>query len=912
MRIIIVAMALACLLTAGAAVAQSVDWDHQPLEPVFHALPENMELLRLENGLEVVLMRNPGQPMVGIFTQVKVGSAREDGRTSGMSHMLEHLLFNGSDKYTQEELYALTDRVGAYNNANTTDFFTNYMTVLPAAELAAGLDIQSQMLFHSVLPEAKFVKEKGIVLGEIVQGRDRPGHDVDTTMRAVIYGGSSLALPTLGTRATIAGMERDDVYAFYKTWYVPNNMILTVAGNFDRDRTLELLEQYYGEVAPGTLPDTPLTPAVHLDQTRTVTRRAGVERAVTLAFEAPTYGLADYFPFLVAADLLTLEGSGILNSALEQRELSVRPEVEVWWEAAPGFGRLMVNFTLPEGLEPAVCYPLLQDALAGALEMGLADEDILGIVRTAETGTLLEREQLRMTGIYISEPLVMGGVDFFVSYLDRLREVTAQDVSRVLRQWLVQAPCMALLLEPTADAPAPGGMPAGMPPGMKMPPGMAKAMAAQGGGAKPDEKPAADTVAPAAPAPLQVDRSELANGAVLVSQTNEASPLMAIHLAVRGRAAMDSDHAAAGALDLVHRLLPEGYAGCDKTCLARELRNLGAVIKRYDDPRFPMDNYYTNGRFSFIRVETAAANGPAMLALLTREIQYAAFKEEDFNRVRDERIRDLDQGDGSARKTADLLLTAALYGDHPLALPPEGSAASLAELDFNELRAVYRRAFAAENLVLSVVGPLAHQELKDIIEQQLPGRGHPAPGLPPVPVTTEAARLSDTVGGPVTAIRLGTMMEVDPADVAALRLATAILHDRIGMDLRETRGLSYSTGATVSVHGDRAEFEAWLNPPRERGEEGLSALREMVTGFDASTITADEMNRIRAAREGRMMMRRLSSMGQAYYLAMAELDGDLGEYLGALTAYGQVTLADLERVAGLYLTDMILVEVVVD
>ncbi|RKZ15791.1 hypothetical protein DRQ50_07055, partial [bacterium] len=60
MRIIIVAMALACLLTAGAAVAQSVDWDHQPLEPVFHALPENMELLRLENGLEVVLMRNPG------------------------------------------------------------------------------------------------------------------------------------------------------------------------------------------------------------------------------------------------------------------------------------------------------------------------------------------------------------------------------------------------------------------------------------------------------------------------------------------------------------------------------------------------------------------------------------------------------------------------------------------------------------------------------------------------------------------------------------------------------------------------------------------------------------------------------------------------------------------------------------
>ena len=892
------------------ATAQSVDWDHQSLEPVFHALPENIELLRLENGVEVVLMRNPGQPMVGIYTQVKVGSAREDSRTSGMSHMLEHLLFNGSEKYTQEELYALTDRVGAYNNANTTDFYTNYMTVLAAAELEAGLDIQSQMLFHSLIPAEKFAKEQGIVLGELVQGRDRPDHDVDTTLRDVIFGGSSLGLPTLGTRSTIAGMQRDDVRAFYKTWYVPNNMILTVAGNFDRKRTLELLEQYYGEVAPGTLPDTQLSPAVHLDRSRSVTRRAGVERAVTLAFEAPTYGMADYFAFLVAADLMTLDGSGILTTALEEREPSVRPAVEVWWEASPGFGRLMIRFTLPEGLEPGMCYPLLQDALAGAMDLGLSDEDILGIVRTAETATLLEREQLRMTGIYISEPLVLGGVDFFVSYLDRLREITAGDVNRVLRQWLVGAPCLAVLLEPAADAVVPTGMPAGMPAGMKMPPGMARAMAAQGGG--PDAEMETPDPIPAAPAPLQVDRSELANGAVLVSQTNSGSPLMAIHLAVRGRAIIDSDHAEAGALDLVHRLLPEGYAGCDKTCLARQLRNLGAVVKRYDDPRFPMDNYYTNGRFSFIRVETAAANGPAMLALLTREIQHATFTDEDFTRVRKERTTDLSQGENSARATADRMLTEALYGDHPLALPPEGSAASLGELDFNELRSVYRRAFAAENLVLSVVGPLGHQELKDIIEQQLPGRGRPASGLPPMPVTTAPASLRATVGGQVTAIRLGVLLEVDPADVAALRLVTAILHDRIGMDLRETRGLSYSTGATVGVHGDRAEFEAWINPPSERGDEGLAALREKVTGFDAATITQDEMDRIRSARQGRMMMRRLSSMGQAYYLAMAELDGDLGIYLGALTAYDDLTLADLERVAGRYLADMPLVEVVVD
>jgi len=108
---------------------------------------------------------------------------------------------------------------------------------------------------------------------------------------------------------------------------------------------------------------------------------------------------------------------------------------------------------------------------------------------------------------------------------------------------------------------------------MSMPAGMAAAM-----GQQKDE--AATPVVPVEPAqalaPLQVDRSELANGAVLVSQTNPDSQLMAIHLAVRGRALIDQKYGQAGAVDLVHRLLDEGYSGCDHTCVARRLRRLGA------------------------------------------------------------------------------------------------------------------------------------------------------------------------------------------------------------------------------------------------------------------------------------------------------------------------------------------------
>jgi len=635
----------------GTATAQRPrDFKTDPvIDRMFTPLPENIEILRLENGLDVILMRNPAQPMVGIYTQVKVGSAWEDYRTSGMSHMLEHLLFNGSEKYTQEELYDRADLAGAYNNANTTRFYTNYMMVLPAAEIETGLDLQSQMLFHSLIPAEKFAKEKGIVVGEIVQARDWPGHLTETLLQQVQYEGSSLELPSIGTKSTIEHMDRDDVYDFYRKWYVPNNMVLTLAGNFDRDQALDLLETTYGAVAPGTVDHSGFKPAPYIEKTRTISRRGGDERVVALSFEAPSYGMDDFFPYLVMTRLLDLDGSGILTRALAKMPTETRPELGVWWERAAGFGRLTLQFTLPAEGNPDRMYGLVQDAVRQGLKSGITGEDILGIVRLSETETLLEREQLRMTGIYIAEPVVQGGLDFFVTYLDRLREVTAEDVKRTLKSWLVDAPCLAVFIEPEAGAPsAPDGMNSlKMPAGMKMPPAMAAAM-------KKAKRPPEAAKAPAetaAPLVLPVDRSELSNGAVLVSQTNTASPLLAIHLAVRGRAVLDREHAAAGALDLVHRLLDEGFDDCDSACLARRLRRLGAVVKTVDDARIPMDNYYTNGRFSFIRLEVAAAAGAEALDLLTQQLQSARFTEADFERVRDERVHELQKQQASARAT---------------------------------------------------------------------------------------------------------------------------------------------------------------------------------------------------------------------------------------------------------------------
>jgi secreted Zn-dependent insulinase-like peptidase len=213
-------------------------------------LPKGVSIHTLDNGLQVLMIENPALPMVGVNTVVKVGSAYETFATSGMSHMLEHLLFNGTTSRTQKQLYDDTDRIGGYNNANTSEYFTNYMMVTPSDNIVNGMEIQADMLFNSILPEAKFQKEKGIVLEEISKSLGSPDEQINRNLISILYKGHALSLPTLGTYATIEAMDRDIVYKFYKNNYVPNNMILSVIGNFNSKDMLNNINKIYGKYPP--------------------------------------------------------------------------------------------------------------------------------------------------------------------------------------------------------------------------------------------------------------------------------------------------------------------------------------------------------------------------------------------------------------------------------------------------------------------------------------------------------------------------------------------------------------------------------------------------------------------------------------------------------------------------------------
>lgn len=880
---VVAALVLALILagatvdSSGQAPAATTAWENPGFDsgddPSFPGLPTGAEVLRLENGLQVLLLPNPAQPMVGVFTQVRVGSIQENFRTSGMSHMLEHLLFNGTEKYDQDALYDLADSLGAYNNAHTSEHFTNFMVILPSRELATGLDLQSQMLFHSTIPQPKFVKERGIILGELAQSADRGDGFAADVLRDALYAGTSRALPVMGNAGTIARMDRDEVYAFYRNHYVPNNMITTIAGGFDRDAALAALKEFYGVIPPGDVERPETVPAPFIDRTRTISRRGGNDQMLTLAWEAPGYGSPDFFPFLALSLMLDSPSGGILSRGVDDMPAAERPQLTTWWDRAEGSGRLIVEMVLPADAEPATYHRMVRTALARALEWGIDENRLHAVLRSETTETLIGREQLRHMAVTVAEPLVQGGVDHFLNYLSDLAEVRIDDVARVLGAYLVDSPHLVLHVVP-------------------------------GAAAEKDEAATAPDTAPV------VERSTLANGAVLVTLRNPGSPIFATHLASRNRSLLDGEHP--GAVNLVHRLLTSGIGGCDRDCTQQKLRALGAKLKLIDDSRIPMDDYTTTGRFAYVRLETAAPAGPEALTLLLDMIQHSSFTPEDLERERENQTALLRSRDGSARARAGALLAETLYGEHPLSRAPEGDAESIAATDYDELRSLYHREFAPENLIFAVVSPLPHERIARLIENNLPRRNGSEPAMDPVDPTAEAKRAADTIGGRLAAVRTASALVIDPADAAALDLLTAILSDRLARDLREGRGLAYSVGAAFEHHGSEAVLLAWINPPGARLAEAEPALTTAVGDFDPLTISAGELDRIRSARVGRLMMRRLASIGQAYYLAMAELDGDVRAYDELFDRYAAVDLQDLRRVGAQYVAGAKFVTVVVD
>ena len=204
--------------------------------------------MQLSNGLTVVYEKLEGYKSISIGVWVKTGSAYESVDNNGISHFIEHMIFKGTQRRTAKEIASIIDGIGGELNAYTAKECTCYYTKTLSLDYEIALDVLSDMIKHPTFLDEHIETEKTVILDEINMYEDAAEEIVIDIMNEINFKGHPLGFPILGSKKTVSAFTRDDVLAYYHDYYTANNMVVSIAGDFQEEQLIALVETYFADV----------------------------------------------------------------------------------------------------------------------------------------------------------------------------------------------------------------------------------------------------------------------------------------------------------------------------------------------------------------------------------------------------------------------------------------------------------------------------------------------------------------------------------------------------------------------------------------------------------------------------------------------------------------------------------------
>ncbi len=815
--------------------------------------PQGVSLHQLDNGINVLLIENPGLPMVGINTVVKVGSAYETFASSGMSHMLEHLLFNGTSQLSQKEMYDLTDKIGGYNNANTGEYYTNFMMVTPFENIKQGMEIQAGMIFDSTLPKEKFDKEKGIVLEEIAKTLANPRDKAARLVRQQLYAGHAISLPTLGTYETIKNMTRDDVLSFYKNNYVPNNMEISVVGHFDTDEMLGLLNEIYGHAKPGNV----IRPAIKGWATGFEPPVARKSNGVIYSFtNKKNMTIHNFYPFNNSSDAF----ESLLSDALDKNKDEIESQLKNTYKEVKSIAFDLHSFPVGHYIQADITID--NDKNLGVINKRfmqlLAEQKLFlpaGHIKSeaikTKTDFLKQIEKPHMFGIYNADLIAQQGLGAIIKQFSGDEFF---DAGKKLNQFKLNQEPLIIVDYPTT---------------------------------KKRENKTTQNKAILLPSTK--------NSASIIVKQNELSELLAIHYLFKHKDKFEKKYGK-DAAKIWHDLFGKKMKSPE---VQKYMADYGLKFKVNDNPYFPMDDIYLSPSFGYIRVEGLASDSQAVIDFLSKQMLNFKPSKQDFETA----LKKNQSGKSHQQKNKSKELFKKHYNKVIFGKNDEKPNDKV--LNYENFIAFGERYFSPNNLVISVVSKHSAQDIKSYFNGFTKDNEQPFSGLAQAKrfvKNDKAITINETIGGEQAQTFYGFIKDIDQKDEAALTVLSLMLKSDIAFNIREKQGLAYRMSSGIDIKGDKALFFVNVPTQPKNVDKLLEQFAGLMTAKFADKITQDELDKTVNKYLGRMMFRRLSSINQAYYLAHSlYFDGSIEADKQRLEALKNVKLADVKAVAKKYL-----------
>jgi zinc protease len=817
---------------------------------------------RLDNGLTVLIREDHSAPVVAIVTHVKAGYFNEPDALVGISHVLEHMYFKGTERRGVGSLARETRAAGGYLNAGTIYDYTSYYTVLPAPALELGLDIQADALRNSKIDEGELERELQVIIQEAKRKLDNPSAVAAEALYEEMFDVHRMRRWRIGTEEGLARLTRSEVLAYYRNLYRPANIIVVVVGDVDTARTLELVQRHYGDMPPGepvheTSPEEPERRGFRLrEQSGEI-----LQTYLELGWRTP----GSLHPDTPALDMLaTVLGQGRASRLYQGvRERGLVSSIGAYNYTPTQVGVFGISAELrPEDTRGAV-EAIWRETL-GMIQGAVLDSELERARHMLEARMIRRHETAEGQAKLLADWQALGDWQLARDYFEQLLAVDPAELRRVATQYLELDLATILVYRPNTSAPVAWA---------------AQEAAAELATLAPATPSVPALALPPLPQPIaatprrlgvedEVHAFELPNGIRVWIKTRRTSPLVAATLAVRGGVGAE-DRPRAGITGFMSRLSLKGSPTRSASQLALATESLGGVLT----PSVAPDAF----GWSITIPSHHFAEG---IALLADAALRPAFPQPELERERRLALNDLEQlRDDMFRYPLHLFLHAA-FGGHPYGFPVAAIETSLNGVDRQQLVDWHHQQVRAGGPSVLVVGDVDPEQAAAIIAHQLEGVGTDRVLVPSSPAgwPTSARSEVEHLAKAQTALALGfpAPPRSDP-DVIALQLLSSLasgLGGRFFDELRERRSLAYTVTTVAITRQAAGAFVAYIATSPDREDEARQGLIEQFQRLASDIVQPEELQRAQEYVVGARKIRSQTNAAQLGDLTDALLLGD--------------------------------------
>jgi zinc protease len=391
----------------------------------------------LPNGLKVLLKEEHKAPVVTFQIWYKVGSRNECLGKTGLSHMLEHMMFKGTKKYGPKTFSQTVQRNGGNDNAFTSHDYTAYFENFAADRIAISLDIESDRMHNLLLDPKAFLSERDVVKEERrMRTEDDPVNAMVEQMMSVAFSAHPYQWPVIGWMADINSFTRDDLVKHYRTYYEPNNATIVVVGDFDTNRLLAQIEHFFGRIPRG--PEVPKVTAVepkHLGERRVIVKRQAELPAVFAGYIVPTLKNPDSYALEVLQGILSSgKSSRLYKSLVYEKQLALY--------AGGDYDNVSADpnlFYVYAGVMPGKTTDEVEKALYGEIDkfknVPVADEELQKAKNQIEASFIMGQDSIFYQAMLLGQFETVANWRLLEKYVDNIRAVTKEDVMRVAKEY---------------------------------------------------------------------------------------------------------------------------------------------------------------------------------------------------------------------------------------------------------------------------------------------------------------------------------------------------------------------------------------------------------------------------------------------------------------------------------------------